>query len=394
MDEIRKHYREVKTVLRKINIPDSIFPSKYSFSPYMACQHACKYCDGRAEKYYVDGDFEKDIIIRQNIPELLEIELTKVRDKGTILIGSGVSDPYQPVENKEGLMRKALEIISRYDFSVSIMTKSPIIIRDFDILEKISLKNKVLIMVSLTFTDDDKRKIFEPYAGSVTSRLEILRKGKENGFFTGVLAMPFLPGINDSKEDIAKLYETVAATGVDFIMPGGLTLRPGKQKDVYMDIIKLKFPRIYDMYMDMYSENRDSGSPKKIYTKAFFGKINTTASEYALPYLIPHYVYKDQFYLHDDIYILLNHMTALYSRRGTDIKPLMAGIKKYAMWLVEKRKEFARKRVNYKIVEDIFKESLLDGRMKNLIKNDKLVSFIKEVSEKGKIFDYKKLKLL
>ena len=107
MNEVHKHYRYVKKILRKNNLAGSFMCGRYSFSPYMACSHGCVYCDGRAEKYWVEGDFEKDIVVRKNLPELLSVELPKLRETATITIGSGISDAYQPPEIEEELMRRA-----------------------------------------------------------------------------------------------------------------------------------------------------------------------------------------------------------------------------------------------------------------------------------------------
>ena len=103
---IEKIYRTVKKAIRREQLADPFTISMYRFSPYHACEHGCSYCDGRAEKYYVDGVFDRDIIIRENEPELLELELPKLRERAPIGIGSGVTDVYQPVEVNERLMRR------------------------------------------------------------------------------------------------------------------------------------------------------------------------------------------------------------------------------------------------------------------------------------------------
>ena len=112
MSEIHLHERFVKKALRKQNLPDTFLIGRYSFSPYMACSHGCTYCDGRAERYYVEGDFEKDIVVRMNLIERLLVELPKLRERATIVVGSGISDAYQPPETDARLMRKSAEVLS------------------------------------------------------------------------------------------------------------------------------------------------------------------------------------------------------------------------------------------------------------------------------------------
>ena len=140
----------------------------------MACQHGCLYCDGRAEKYYVEGEFDRDIIIRSNLPEVLERELPKLREKGFVSIGSGVSDAYQPVEEQEKLMQKCAEILVQHPFPVTVLTKSALILRDIDLWTKVHERSGFMLVVSLAFADDELRSTFEPGAGTIEQRLTML----------------------------------------------------------------------------------------------------------------------------------------------------------------------------------------------------------------------------
>ena len=316
---INKQYIEIKSALRKkTKLVDTYFLSKYSFSPYRACQHACKYCDGRAEKYYVDGDFDKDIVIRKNLPILLEKELGKIREKGTISIGSGVSDAYQPIEKEEEIMRKCAEILSNHNLSAFVMTKSSLIMRDIDIWEKVHKKSGFTLMISLTFADSSYehiREIFEPNVSSIEERFETLRAFKKRGMYIGVLAMPFIPYITDSEENILKLFENLKKIGTDFIVPGGLSLRPGKQKDVFMEVIKDKFPHLSKKIEIIYKENRQSGNSIFSYRKQFYRKMEKIFSLPSVAPVLtetPHRIYKNCFPIYDEIYILLNHLYLLY----------------------------------------------------------------------------------
>src|SRR3990172_1299304 len=92
------HDRRVKCALRKAKLGEPFLASRFSFSPYMACGHGCAYCDGRAERYWVDGVFDRDIVVRTNIVEVLEAEVTRLRERAVVSVGSGISDAYQPVE--------------------------------------------------------------------------------------------------------------------------------------------------------------------------------------------------------------------------------------------------------------------------------------------------------
>ena len=248
---VNKHYKDVKKVLRK-NKYSGIFTGKYSFSPYRACSHACKYCDGRYEKYSVEGDFEKDIVIRKNIPDLIENEVIKIRERGIISISSGVSDPYQPVEKEEKIMNRCSEILSKNNLPVSVKTKSSLILRDIENWKKVHNNNFFSLMVSLVYADDQIRKIFEPFTSSVKRRLNTLRTFKNNNMFAGVIMMPIIPYIADSEEQIIDLVEKLKEINVDYIWPGCLTLKAGRQKELFFNTIKSEYPVFFDKFKDLY----------------------------------------------------------------------------------------------------------------------------------------------
>ncbi|NOZ68693.1 MAG: radical SAM protein [Deferribacteres bacterium] len=180
--------REVraKAVLSKSGIPGR----KYCINPYVGCAHACRYCyatfmkrfTGHAEPW---GSFTD---VRVNAPEVLRRQLRRA-EKGNIIISS-VTDPYQPVEGKYMVTRKCLEVLALYDFPVDILTKSPLISRDIDIILKIKDAE-----AGITITTDDERirKIFEPAAPPVPARIEALKRLHEAGIRTYVFIGPVLP---------------------------------------------------------------------------------------------------------------------------------------------------------------------------------------------------------
>ncbi len=391
MSFINKKYVEIKSVLRKRATCETYFPAKYSFSPYRACEHSCKYCDGRSERYYIEGDFEKDIIIRKNLVDVLSLELEKNREFGLISIGSGVSDPYQGVEKDEKITRRALEAIYDKGFPCSIMTKSSLVKRDLDIIEKIDKKNGFYLMMSITSLDDKLGKIFEPNAPPFSKRIETLKIFKEKGLKIGVLAMPFLPHITDNRDNILSLFEKLKEINVDFIMPGGLTLRPGVQKETFMKTVYSYYPELTDKYLTLYGEERPSGTPLYSYAKILFDFLYKNILNLNIPVEVPHYVYKGKFANYDETFILLNHLKDIYSRRGEDISRLNKSILLYEKLLSQWREILSKNRkTNYKVVEQKFVESIKNGELSRALQNDKLARFIKEAIVENKIFDYLK----
>ncbi|MCG8570439.1 MAG: hypothetical protein MJB14_09890 [Spirochaetes bacterium] len=395
MLNFEKIYVYPKSIIKKGILPDTYFLGKYRFSPYQACGHACKYCDGRAEKYYVEGNFEKDIRIRKNAPDLLVKELTSLREIAPIRISSGISDAYQPLEKTEKLTLRCAEVLSEYTLPVGILTKSSLILRDIDIWQKIHQKSNFTLMVSLTFLDEKKRKIFEPHASPVEERLLTLQEFKKRKMVCGALMMPLIPQITDTNKYMIKLIEIFCDLKVDFIMPGYLTLRPGKQKEDFIQIIKNYYPEKLDFINHLYSNNRFSGNPLYSYRQQINKQFKETFAHLPIPTQYPHHLYKGQFPIYDEIFILLVHMMELYQSSGIPISPLKKSFAKYKNWLESEKKIFNRKRsMTQKDLENKLITIIQDNKLVEIIENQKLTSFIYQIIINHKVFDYQTRKLI
>lgn len=391
---INKHYKKIKTALRKKKYIDYYFPCLYGYSPYVGCEHGCIYCDGRCEKYYVEGIFDKDITIRKNLVEIIEKEIPKKRERGLILIGSGVSDPYQPVEIQEKLMRRSLEVIEPYGFPVGILTKSALVLRDLDILKRINGKAQSTIMVSLTFTNDEQRKLIEPHASSVEARFNIIKEAKAVGLTAGVLAMPLLPCINDHESNVSELLRRGKEAGADFVMPAGLTLRPGIQKEGYFQMIRQHYPECLSTYEWAYSENRQSGAPLQAYSNKTYPLINKWMKELKISPLLPFETLRKQMPLYRSIGVLLLTMASLYKQRGVSVDRLKKANKKYLKWIDEKITYYNRRRtLAYETLEAEVYRVIEDGSINEIIQNKKLSQFLYEIICEDKTFDYVDLKV-
>lgn len=391
---IKKHYKELKAIKKNTLLMDYYFMGKYSFSPYMACEHACKYCDGRSERYFVEGDFEKDIIIRQNLPELLAKKLSTYRESGTILIGSGVSDPYQPVEASEKLMEQCLSHIYTQNYSVAVMTKSSLAMRDIDLFDKINQQSRSILMVSIAYPTDDHRKIMEPYASSIDARLEMIRAFKERNIPIYVLAMPLLPGLSDDLKSVNLLFDQLKELEVDAVMPGGLTLRPGKQKDMYFNILQQNYSELLPLYNDIYKGNYPSGSTENWYHRKMMTPVYQALKDRDIPLFLPHSIYKGIYPKYDELYFLLKHMKKLYQYNSVNINPLKQADQAYRQWYLFNKKEFNRKRrISQSELEGILLDALKDSSSPILAHNKKLTTFMIEAIYGNAVFDYSQLKL-
>jgi DNA repair photolyase len=392
---IREHERIVKTALKKANLSGSFVVGKYRCSPYMACEHGCVYCDGRAERYFVEGDFARDIVVRSNLPDRLSAEIPRLREKGFITMGSGVTDAYQPLEAEKKLTRRCAEVFTAFNSPVTVMTKSALALRDIDVWKEVAAGPGFMFLVSLTFTKDDERQIFEPGASSVEERIEALKKFKEAGCYTGILAMPLLPGITDTDENLEALFCLAKDAQVDFIMPTGLTLRPGRQKSFFFNQIAQTHPDLLSLYKELYHENRESGVPVSDYGKHLSERCAGYNKRFEIPFLVPHRVFSRRLHSYDEMNVLLYHMSELYGARGVDTRPLKTAVKKYIAWLTERKADYNRKRsTSFRWLERELEKAVSTGEMAILLGNERLAGFFREVVLEKKVFDYLNLELI
>lgn len=392
--ETAAHERDVTKAIRKSNLIDGFLCCRYSFSPYMACGHGCSYCDGRAEKYWVEGDFERDIVVRRNVPQLLADELPRLRERAPIAIGSGISDAYQPVEEDRGIMAACAGILAQGRMPVSLLTKSSRVCRDIDLWDKVNTGPGFILNLTITTLDDTVRQEFEPGASPVSERLGTLRAFRNRGIPVGVMAMPLLPFISDGEEDVHKLVRTLKEAGAAFVMPAGLTLRPGRQKEFFLSRLVQSHPGLVERYREIYGEERQSGVCNKTYRTALHERISSAVKEELVPFLLPHSFYRDRLPLYDELHLLLQHMAELYAERDVPISGLTAATRRYTGWLLEKKKVFNRRRsLRQEELEGETRSLFQTDAAQRLLGNEKLTAFLSQVALERKVFDYLSLSL-
>lgn len=221
---------------------------------YRGCQHGCIYCDARSKCYQMNHRFE-DIEVKENAPELLENALKRKRRK--CMIGTGaMSDPYIPLEKELKLTRRCLEIINRYGFGVTVQTKSASVMRDIDLFTKINDKSKAVLQMTLTTADESLCRIIEPNVSITKERFETLKAFHENGIPSVVWFSPFLPFINDTKENIDGLLKYCIDAKIRGIICFGigLTLRDGDREYFYSRLDK-HFPNMKERYIYTYGNS-------------------------------------------------------------------------------------------------------------------------------------------
>lgn len=236
-----------------------ILSPKNGMNIYRGCTHGCIYCDSRSKCYQFDHDFE-DIQVKQNAPVLLERALRSKRKK--CMIGTGaMCDPYMHCEQELKLTQRCLQIIDKYGFGLAIQTKSDMILRDIDLLRSINDRSKCVVQMTLTTYDERLCKIIEPDVCTTKRRFEVLKVMRDNGIPTVVWLSPFLPFINDTKENIEGILSYCIEAGVYGVICFGigLTLRDGNREYFY-DALDKKFPGLSKKYQSRYGLSYEVGS--------------------------------------------------------------------------------------------------------------------------------------
>lgn len=383
-------------LLAPADLPDNFTRSLYRIAPYRGCAHGCRYCDGRAERYYVEGDFERDLVVRGDVPDRLKAELPTLRERGMVSFGSGVTDPYQCLEAERSLVGRCAQALALAGRALPamVMTKSALVLRDLETWKAVNERAGFLLLVSIATVDEALRETMEPGASPIAARLEALRAFKRAGCATGVLAMPFLPGLSDGEDSIRRLYSACAEARVDFVMPGGLTLRPGRQKDYYLAALRAFRPDLVAGTEAIYRNERPSGAPAAEVSRALAARVGAVRREFRIPWLLPHAIFARLLPPHDALRILYRDMIELYADRGIDTRALSASADAYDAWLVGLRRHFRRRRgLPSDWLEERFDEAAHSGELGGLLGNPKLSAFTSSVTLAGARLDYCSLKL-
>lgn len=247
----------------------SILSSSNGMNIYRGCTHGCIYCDSRSSCYHTPVPFE-NIEVKENALELLEIALKSKRNKCMIGTGS-MCDPYMPLEKSLCYMQKSLELIEKYGFGVTVITKSDLILRDLDTIERINKKTKAVVQITLTTYDDELCKIIEPNVCVTSKRVEVLKECYKRNIPTVVWFSPFLPYINDNFENLCGLLDYCISTRVKGILNFGigLTLREGNREYFYKKLDE-HFSGLKNRYIKEFGNRYEISSSKNDELMSYF----------------------------------------------------------------------------------------------------------------------------
>jgi DNA repair photolyase len=239
--EVQLFEDDTKEILSRNDSPD--LPFRWSVNPYRGCFHACAYCYARPSHEYwgfgAGSDFESKLVLKRRAAALLRQAFAKPSWKGELIVLSGNTDCYQPIESTLGLTRACLEVCAEHRNPVGIITKGVLVVRDLDLLRRLHEEASIRVYFSLAFADDDMARAVEPQAPSISKRLEAMRILSEAGIPTGISVAPIIPGLNEKA--IPQLLSRAKAAGATDATWSLLRLS-GHVEAVFLDRMREAFP--------------------------------------------------------------------------------------------------------------------------------------------------------
>jgi DNA repair photolyase len=253
--DTRFHEIRAKSAINRVPAASRV-PFEWTVNPYRGCSHACVYCFARPTHEYLDmdagRDFEKEIIVKVNAPEVLRKELARPSwGRDHIAMGTN-TDPYQWVEGRYKLMRGIWEALRDAANPCSILTKSPLLLRDLDLMQQVAERTEISACLSVPTLDEKAWRATEPHTPHPRARLEAVARLNEAGIPTGILIAPLLPGINDAPEQVAEIIELATEAGATSI-GGQLLFLAGSTREVYFEWLRSYRPDLVPMYERLYA---------------------------------------------------------------------------------------------------------------------------------------------
>jgi DNA repair photolyase len=282
----------------------------WSINPYVGCAFGCAYCYARyAHRYALERAatanpehrglqtdvetlppwlaFERRIFVKENAADVLRRALRNGSDRHlallgdeTIVIGTA-TDPYQPAERRFRVTRGVLEVLAEHaGLSIVIITKSPLVTRDVDVLRRIARNSEITVHLSLITLDRTLARRLEPRAPTPEARVRALARLREHGIAVGINVMPVLPGITDAPEQLDALVRTVAAHGATYVNACALRLQSAARQR-YLPFIEQEFPELVSRYRATYARSYAVGERYRDGLRAYFRRV---CARYGVPF--------------------------------------------------------------------------------------------------------------
>jgi DNA repair photolyase len=252
--DVRFYEVQAKSVVNKVP-EQSRMPFRYTINPYRGCTHACLYCFARPTHTYLDmnagRDFEREIVVKVNAPEVARKDLSRPSWKREHVALGTNTDPYQWVESRYRLMPGIWEALRDSNTPCSVLSKSPLLLRDIGLMKEIHARVGFAANLSIPTLDEKAWRATEPHTPHPRKRIEAVAELNRQGIPCGVLIAPLMPGINDSPEQVEQILELCAEAGAVSI--GGICLHlRGEVKGIFMDWLRSQRPDLVPRYERLY----------------------------------------------------------------------------------------------------------------------------------------------
>ena len=252
--DIRFYEVVAKSAINRVP-KQSRMPFRFTINPYRGCTHACNFCFARPTHKYLDfdagRDFEREIVVKVNLPEVLRAELARPSWKREHVALGTNTDPYQWAESRYRLMPGIWEALRDGDTPCSVLTKSPLLLRDLDLMRELAEQVGFTANLSVPTLDEKAWRATEPHTPHPRKRLEAVAELNRAGIPTGVLIAPLMPGINDAPEQVDPILELAAEAGATSI--GGIALHlRGEVRGIFFEWLRSQRPDLVPRYEALY----------------------------------------------------------------------------------------------------------------------------------------------
>jgi len=285
------HEVPVKAIL---NSPATTGMGFWSLNPYVGCEFGCTYCYARETHKWVMEKapvrpsaalpawlaFEKQILVKTSAAAVLTRTLFPAKLKGASLVIGTATDPYQPAERRFRLTRGILEALRGWKgLSIGIITKSPLILRDVDVLKELAERHEVTVNISITSVDPLLLRRLEARSPAPHARLRAVKGLVDAGIHAGLMVAPVVPGVSDSREQLAAVMAAGKAAGARYVIGAALRLGPAARAR-FLPHLAEEFPELVDRYTHRFGH---SESPGQDYVDALSRRIRSLQREYGFP---------------------------------------------------------------------------------------------------------------
>lgn len=253
-------------------------PYKWDLNIYRGCEHGCKYCYAiYSHKYINSNNYFEEIYVKTNIVEKLEKQLRSSKWNREVINIGGVTDSYQPIEEDYKIMPEILNLLIKYKTPAIISTKSDLILRDYDLIDKLSRITYINIASTITTVNKDIQKLIEPNGVDSMRRFNMLKEFRKTNASIGLHIMPIIPYITDDFDNINSLFTHAKECNVHYVLPATLYLR-GLTRGIFFDFVKKEFPELFNKLSTLYS----TGSVNREYKNQLYKMVNELRNKYSL----------------------------------------------------------------------------------------------------------------